>query len=303
MLGKKRFVTAREADGVAGRAADRQYRRTGSRQLDRRRRMAASAPDQLQAAQGRIGDAVVAARHNVGIVYEIGVSNARQPCQRLVVADDDRLVGRIGAAYQQRQFLILFEPGRSGRPTGGLVKKQVVHRRKGQNDAQSRQIGRNAGQALIALRPLVEQDDRPFWRSQPARFADLELHVRNRRARIDEHNRKGFDRAMFAFAQLSDGFGVAGVSKKMKPARALDGDNLAALDGLPGMGDRIAGDLIAGGIEKPELRAAFRAAQNFRMGASPVQTAVFGIAFAAGRKWLVAGVFPLKRQAVAYRVT
>ena len=47
MLGEKRFVTARDADGVAGRSADRQYRRTGVRQLDSRRRMAASAPDQL----------------------------------------------------------------------------------------------------------------------------------------------------------------------------------------------------------------------------------------------------------------
>ena len=303
MLGEKRFVTARDADGVAVRSADRQYRRTGVRQLDSRRRMAASAPDQLQAAQGRIGDAVVAARHDVGIVYEIGVSDASQPCQRLVITDDDWLVGRIGAAHQQRQFLILFEPGRPGRPTGGLVKKQVVHRRKRQNDAQSGQIGRNAGQALIALRPLVEQDDRPLRRGQPARFADLELHVRNRRAGIGEHDRKGFDRAMFAFAQPRHGFGVAGVGKKVKPARSLDGDNLAALDGLPGMGNRITGDFITGGIEKPELRTAFRAAQNFRMGASPVQTAVFGIAFAAGGKRLVAGVFPLKRQTVAYRVT
>ena len=205
MLGDEGLVAARHADGVLEVAADRDHRRPRCGQHDRPRRVAPCAADELMAGCPSPGHrsqhAVVAADHDVTVVHQPRIGNARQPRQRLIVAGDQRLAPRIGAGHHQRQPLRRFAPRAARRTTGRLVEQQVLQWRVGQHDAQPRQTRSDTDQCRVGCRAFAQQHDRPLARIQQRGVHVTDFDQGLRRSEVGHHHGQRLFLARLAFAQ------------------------------------------------------------------------------------------------------
>ena len=180
------LVTAGDADRVLQPGARGQHRRARARQLDRPRRVAARAADELRAAGGRQAQhAVVAAGDDVAVVQQQRVGDALQPRQRLVVADHQRLAVRVGAGHHQQQGLRLVQPGRAGRAAGRFMEQQGLDRacraascRARRGPAPRRRAARHSRPASAAARSAARPTaagPAPRRRPAPSAAADARL--------------------------------------------------------------------------------------------------------------------------------
>ena len=161
MLRQERLVPARHADGGLQMPADRQNRRDGARQPHRHRHETPPAPQESGSTRQHPDHRVIGADDDVAVMIDHGIRDPGQPPVRLGVADRERFAAGIGGGHDQRQLLRFVQPSRPGRPSGRLVKKQVVQGSIGQHDAQPRQIGRYGGSQRRRILPAAQQDDGP----------------------------------------------------------------------------------------------------------------------------------------------
>ena len=94
-----------------------------------------------------------------------------------------------------------------------------------------------------------------------------------------------------------------GVADELEAARALDRHDLALGQQAVGLGDRVASDRRALGVEQGELGAALGAAVALGVQPAVVRAGVLGLALAAHGEALEAGAVAVVRQVAADGVT
>ena len=309
VLRHERFVAAGHADGVLVVAADGDDRRAGGGEPDGARCVAARAANELERAASsaalrlRAEHAVVAADDDIAIVHDEGVGNAFEPGDRLAVAGDQRLAGRIGAGHHQREGLLRVEPGAARRTPGRLVEEQVLQRRVRQHRAQPGESRRDAAQRVIGRRALAQQHDRPLRRRELRAFGRAHFRPGRHRRGIGDHDRERLLLPVLALAQPRDGVLVARVAGEVKAPQTLDRHDLAARKPAYRRGHRIdAVCLSPRGIEQREPRTADGARVGFRMEAPVNRGAVFGKTLRALREGRHAGERAVVRKAAGDRV-
>ena len=138
-------------------------RRAGARQLDRSRRVAACAADELPAR--RRPSAARCRRSARRCRGRASAARRRCPCSRVkasLLSMHQRFAAGVRAGHHQQQRLFLLQPGGAGGPTGGFMEQQMVQRRARQHQAQHLQARRDAGQRIASVLAQRQQHDRPL---------------------------------------------------------------------------------------------------------------------------------------------
>ena len=286
---------ARQAAGVLQKAAERQYRRAGRGQRDRRRRVAARATDEeRRAIISRAHHAVVAADQDVAVVHDERIGDAAEPRHRLVVVDHQRLAARVGAGRHQQQRLRLPAPRTPGRSAGGLVKQQPVQRCGGQHHAKLGQPGRDARQTGVGTFGAWQQHDRcgRGFKQRGGRCLDAH-HVAQRRD-VGRHHRKRLFVALLAGAQQRHGLRLPRIADELEAAEALERDDAAGVQFVKRCGDRVAAvDAPTVRIGQPQARPAQRTGVRLRVEAAIARIVVLALARRALREARHAGLRPV----------
>ena len=297
MLRQEGLAPLHDANGVLHQAAQREHRRPIIGERDGHRHIAAGAPN-----EGRPGTQhrIVTTNHDVAVVQQVGISNAGQPFERLGIGDDQRFAVRIGAGHDQQQIARLVDPGGTVRPPGRFMPEQQVQRGAGQHRPEPGQTGRDAGQFARAFRT---QHDGRRHAVQQFRFILTDTGEVCQRGSIQTHHCKRLGLALLALAQLGHRVCIARIAGKMKPAHALDSDNVAGTQQAQGFGNRITGQRLSGCIQQAQLWPAIRAAGGFGMKTAVARCRVFVIARRTERKPGEAGLRPIVGNSPAHRVT
>ncbi len=117
--------------------SESQHRPSGVRQANGSWCVATTAAHKLPGVANGTDHAVIAARHDVTVMVQKSIGNARQPGLCFSGVAHDGLAARVGAGHHQHQALWLGQPGAARRAPGGFMKQQEVDRCGGQHHAQA----------------------------------------------------------------------------------------------------------------------------------------------------------------------
>ena len=146
-----------------------------------------------------------------------------QSRRHFFVAIRDGLLADVGGSHHQRVELAAFE-------------EQVMQRRIGEHHAQRRDAWRHLGRNP-APRPARQQHDGPAGSAQRgALFRQQFAEFRNL-FQAGGHQRKRLPGAKLALAQPPQSGVIGGVAGQVKAAQALDSEDGAAFQQLPGLVD------------------------------------------------------------------
>ena len=114
--------------------------------------------------------AVIAARNDVAVVQQPGVSDALQLSKSLWVCRHQGFTGQVGAGHHQGQLLRFVLPVNARGSACGFVKQQVLNRRAGQHQTQAVQSWCHTEQSVCTAGEHPQQDHRPRGRLQQGPF-------------------------------------------------------------------------------------------------------------------------------------
>ena len=152
--------------------------------------------------------------------------------------------------------------------------------RLGQHDAQASVLA----QVIEPRRPLFQQDDGPVIAAQQRflRWADLAQAPRG--LQIPAHERERLFVPLLAPTQARGDGRIVAAAGQVHPAQALDGDDAAGLDGLPGQLDGVARKLPPLGVAVEHMGAADRTAVRLGVVAAVFDIVVLPVAVRAHGK-------------------
>jgi hypothetical protein len=234
---------------------------------NRRRHEAPRAAQHRRPSAHDARDRVVDPGLDRAVVQQEDVGDPREPLQRVVVAERDRLVADVAARQHERH--------------AGVAEQQVVQRRVGEHHAQFRHAGRDPVGDRRARGPR-RQHDRPRRRRQQRHVLLAERHERTRRRHVRRHERERPVLAVLTGAQPRDRRAVVGTTREMDAADALHRDDRAR-DQRP----RSALDVVAAAgrvADQPHPRAAGRTRVRLRVEAAVGRVVVLRPARAAHRE-------------------
>ncbi len=142
---------------------------------------------------------VVAADDDVAVVHQVGISNAGQPFERLVIVDDQRFAMRIGAGHHQQQIAraAFIQSVPSGRPAARARAAGAAVWRATGAPSQARP-GAMPGSSLA---PFGQSTMGAATLCSNASSAATDPGMLSQRNCIEAHDREGLGLALLAFAQ------------------------------------------------------------------------------------------------------
>ena len=162
---------------------------------------------------------VVGAGLDLAVVGQKEVGDRRQPLERVIVAERDRLVGHVAARHHERAG-------------GEIGQQQVVQRRVGEHQPELGRA-RSDGGSHRRARDSRRQHDRALDGLEQPPLLGPERDERARGVRVGDHQRERLVLAVLATAQRGDGTLVGGVAGEMEAAESLDRDDRTSRAAAP----------------------------------------------------------------------
>jgi hypothetical protein len=225
VLAHDRPVSGHQAESRLEFAADGQDGRPVACKPDRHRRVAAGATNRQRGPDDTPHDRVVAGHVDAAVVQQKAIGEPAEPLDGLGVAGGDRLAGKVARGHHQRR-----------QPLG----QQVLERRSGQHDS-DKVVARGDGIGQAGAGTLGNEHDRPRGAREEPGGLLVDAGEQTGDGEIGGHHREGLGRPVLAIAKPGDRCGTGGVAGEVEAPEILDGQNPAAVQQLPGRGDRLGG--------------------------------------------------------------